>query len=113
MQVIEKLERFCVPLLGSFNRLVLPTAFRCSVKSPFPAAYVQMRLTSCTLYCLRVVSGYPIPIEFLSRITKPVALARFARLHFLEVTDVTGLRQAGAPVFVVIVSNPCPWGPFP
>ncbi|HST12024.1 MAG TPA: hypothetical protein VLL05_16730, partial [Terriglobales bacterium] len=42
-----------------------------------------------------VVSGYPIPVEFLCRITKPVAMTRFASFQFLEVTEVTRFRVSG------------------
>ena len=58
MLIVESLERLSVPLLGFFDQLgfvrVAALLFFGSVKSPFPAALREMRLTIFPLYGLQV-----------------------------------------------------------
>ena len=86
MQVIKKLESFCVTLLGSLNRLRLgePSALR--LLSVGQVAFPGRMLSDAAkyLYVVLVAARFGMatcPL-LLTRITKPIAQVAFAIFHF-------------------------------
>ena len=83
MQVIEKLESFCIALLGSFNRLRFGEPGALRLLSVGQVAFPGRMLSDAAnyLYVVLVAGhfGMSANAPFLFRITKPFALIVFAR----------------------------------
>jgi hypothetical protein len=100
MQVIEKLESFCIALLGSFNRLRFGEPGALRLLSVGQVAFPGRMLSDAAnyLYVVLVAAHFGMATcpFLLTRITKPVAQVRFASLQFLEVTFVTRMAASCA-----------------
>jgi hypothetical protein len=86
MQVIEKLESFCIALLGSFNRLRFGEPGALRLLSVGQVAFPGRMLSDAAnyLYVVLVAAHFGMATcpFLLTRITKPVTQVAFAIFHF-------------------------------